>query len=110
CHAAAPSRAARDWDGLMGLYALLLSVPANPAVALNRAVAVGERDGPAGLLEAVDSLPAQPRSHLWHAARADALRRLGRPEEARHELLTAGGLAPSGPERRLLAPRAHAPV
>jgi len=105
CHSTAPSWADTDWDRIIGLYDLLLSVSANPAVALNRAVAVGERDGPAGLLEAVDSLPAQPRSHLWHAARADALRRLGRPEEARHELLTAVDLAPSGPERRLLARR-----
>ena len=71
----------------------------------DRAVAVGERDGSAALLAALDSLPAQPRSHLWHAARADALHRLGRLEEARHELLTAVDLAPTGPERRLLARR-----
>jgi RNA polymerase sigma-70 factor (ECF subfamily) len=104
-HSTAPSWANTDWDRIIGLYDLLLSVSANPAVALNRAVAVGERDGPAAMLEAVDSVPAQPRSHLWHAARAEALGRLGRLEEARHELLTAVDLAPTGPERRLLARR-----
>jgi RNA polymerase sigma-70 factor (ECF subfamily) len=76
-----------------------------PALALNRAVAVGERDGPAAMLETLGTLPGLPLSHLWHAARADALQRLGRLEEARHELLTAVDLAPTGPERRLLARR-----
>jgi len=105
CHSTAPSWADTDWDRIIGLYDLLLSRSANPAVALNRAVAVGERDGPAAMLAAVDALPPQPRSHLWHAARADALQRLGRVEEAGHELLTAIDLAPTGPERRLLARR-----
>ena len=105
CHSTAPSWADTDWGRIIGLYDLLLSLSANPAVALNRAVAVGEHEGPAAMLEALDALPAQPRSHLWHAARADALRRLGRLEEARHELLTAVDLAPTGPERRLLARR-----
>ena len=105
CHSAAPSWADTDWDRIIGLYDLLLSLSANPAVALNRAVAVGERDGPVSMLAALDTLPVQPRSHLWHAARADALHRLGRLEDARHELLDAVDLAPTGPERRLLARR-----
>jgi RNA polymerase sigma-70 factor (ECF subfamily) len=105
CHSTAPSWADTDWDRIIGLYDLLLCLSANPAVALNRAVAMGERDGPAALLAALDALPPQPRSHLWHAARADALRRLGRLEESRHELLTAVDLAPTGPEHRLLAGR-----
>jgi RNA polymerase sigma-70 factor (ECF subfamily) len=105
CHSTAPSWDNTDWDRIVGLYDLLLSLSANPAVALNRAVAVGERDGPAAMLAAVDALPAQPRSQLWHAARADALQRLERLEEAQHELLTAVDLASTGPERRLLARR-----
>jgi RNA polymerase sigma-70 factor (ECF subfamily) len=103
CHSTASSWEGTDWDRIIGLYDLLLCLSANPAVALNRAVAVGERDGPAALLAALD--PPQPRSHLWHAARADAMQRLGRLEESRRELLTAVDLAPTGPERRLLAGR-----
>jgi len=105
CHSTARSWADTDWDRIIGLYDLLLCLSANPAVALNRAVAVGERDGPAAMLAVLDSLPPLPRSHLWHAARADALQRLGRLEEASHELLGAVDLAPTGPERRLLARR-----
>jgi RNA polymerase sigma-70 factor (ECF subfamily) len=56
---------------------LLLSVSANPAVALNRAVAVMERDGPVAGLGALDAVTQMPRSQLWHASRAEALRRLG---------------------------------
>ena len=105
CHSTAPSWADTDWDRIIGLYDLLLSVSANPAVALNRAVAIGEQDGPVAMLAALDAIPPLPRSHLWHAARADALRQLGRLEEASHELVTAVDLAPTGPERRLLAGR-----
>jgi RNA polymerase sigma-70 factor, ECF subfamily len=75
------------------------------AVALNRAVAVGERDGPAAMLRELGAIAAEPRSHLWHAAQADALRRLGQAEPARQELHLALEQAPSGPERRLLARR-----
>jgi predicted RNA polymerase sigma factor len=83
-----------------------------PAVALNRAIAIGERDGPAAQLAALDASAADAsagdpgqRSHWWHAARADALRRLGRIPQAREELRTAAELATSAPERRLLAVR-----
>jgi predicted RNA polymerase sigma factor len=82
CHCTAPSRAETDWDRIVGLYALLLTVSANPAVALNRAVAVGQRDGPAAMLDALDAITAMPRSHLWHAGRADALHRLGLDDQA----------------------------
>ncbi len=105
CHSTAPSWADTDWDRIVGLYDLLLEASANPAVALNRAVAVGHRDGPAAMLDAVDAITATPRSHLWHAARADALHRLGRDDGARRELRQALALAPSGPERALLARR-----
>jgi RNA polymerase sigma-70 factor (ECF subfamily) len=105
CHSTAPSWADTDWDRIVGLYDLLLAVSANPAVALNRAVAVGQRDGPGAMLDALDAITAMPRSHLWHAARADALHRLGLDDQARQELHLALDLAPSGPERRLLARR-----
>jgi RNA polymerase sigma-70 factor, ECF subfamily len=77
----------------------------NPFVELNRAVAVIERDGPAAGLDALDAIGGLAASHLWRAARADALGRLGRLDEARAELLVARDAAPTGPERRLLADR-----
>jgi RNA polymerase sigma-70 factor, ECF subfamily len=105
CHTTAPSWPETDWDRIVSLYDLLLAVSANPAVALNRAVAVGQRNGPAAMLETLDAITAMPRSHLWHTARADALHRLGQDNRARQALRQALDLAPSGPERRLLARR-----
>ena len=105
CHSTAPSYADTDWDRIVGLYDLLLSVSANPAVALNRAVAVAERDGPAAGLAALDAITGMARSHLWHAARAEALRGLGDTGRARDALRQALELAPTAPERRLLARR-----
>lgn len=110
CHAVAPSWPDTDWDRIIGLYDLVLAGSANPAVALNRAVAVAQREGPAAGLDALDRIGGLSRSHLWHAARADALERLGRPGDARQELTAAAGLAPTGPEQRLLARRLGALV
>jgi RNA polymerase sigma-70 factor (ECF subfamily) len=110
CHARALSWADTDWTRIIGLYDLILGVSANPVVALNRAVAVAQRDGPAAGLAALDGAGGMPRSHLWHAARADALERLGRADEARRELGVAAALAPTGPEQRLLARRLDALV
>jgi RNA polymerase sigma-70 factor, ECF subfamily len=104
-HSTSPGWSDTDWDRIISLYDLMLRISPNPAVALNRAVAVGERDGPAAMLRELDAIVASPRSHLWHAARADALRRLGRPGPARQELALALAEAPTGPERRLLASR-----
>jgi RNA polymerase sigma-70 factor, ECF subfamily len=103
CHSTATRWEDTDWDRIISLYDLLLRLSPNPAVQLNRAVAVGERDGPAAMLQALDETPS--RSHLWHAARAEALRRLGRPGPATAELRRALAAAPTGPERRLLARR-----
>jgi len=105
CHSTAPSYQDTDWDRIVGLYDLLLSLSANPAVTLNRAVAVAERDGPTAGLAALDAITAMTRSHLWHAARAEALRRLGDTGPARDALRQALELAPTNPERRLLARR-----
>jgi len=105
CHSTAPSYQDTDWDRIVGLYDLLLSLSANPAVTLNRAVAVAERDGPTAGLAALDAITAMTRSHLWHAARAEALRHLGDTGPAREALRQALELAPTNPERRLLARR-----
>ena len=77
----------------------------NPVVALDRAVAITERDGPEHGLAALEAIVGMERSQLWHAALADDLRRLGRAAEAAGELETAAALAPPEGERRLLLAR-----
>jgi RNA polymerase sigma-70 factor (ECF subfamily) len=105
CHSTAPAWADTDWDQIVGLYDLVLRLTSNAAVSLNRAVAIGERDGPADMLTALDAISGLDKSHLWHAARADALAKLGQGEEAAAALRTAIDLAPTAPERRLLSSR-----
>jgi RNA polymerase sigma-70 factor, ECF subfamily len=104
-HCTAVSWSETDWDRIIELYDLLGSTGANPVVALNRAVAVTERDGPEHGLAALEAIVGLERSHLWHAALADNLRRLGRTAEAAGELETAASLAPTDGERRLLLSR-----
>ena len=104
-HSTATSWSETDWDRIIELYDLLGSAGANPVVALNRAVAVTERDGPEHGLAALEAIVGLELSHLWHAALADNLRRLGRTTEAAGELETAASLAPTEGERRLLHSR-----
>ncbi|MEU8230078.1 RNA polymerase sigma factor [Actinoplanes sp. NPDC048967] len=80
-HSAAPSVAATDWPAVVQLYDQLLALAPSPVVALNRAVAVAEVSGPAAALPLVEALDLG-QYHLFHAVRADLLRRLGRAEEA----------------------------
>jgi RNA polymerase sigma-70 factor (ECF subfamily) len=73
-------------------------------VALNRAIAIGEIEGPAALLEALDALaPDLDTYHLMHAARGSALRRLGRREAAKAAYARAAHLAATEMDRRFLA-------
>jgi RNA polymerase sigma-70 factor (ECF subfamily) len=83
-HSDAPIAAATDWQQILRLYDQLIAVAPSPVVALNRAVAVAETDGPAAALALVDGLaPASLGGYyLFHAIRADLLRRLGRRSEA----------------------------
>jgi RNA polymerase sigma factor (sigma-70 family) len=104
-HSTALSWQETDWGRIVGLYDLLGSITANPVVALNRAIAVTERDGPEAGLAALKTIVGLEYSHLWHAALADNLRRLGRPGDAAGELQTAVTLAPGDAERRLLQGR-----
>lgn len=71
-----------DWAQIVQLYDQLVAVSPTPVVALNRAVAVAEMDGPDVALAIVDRLDLDGY-HAWHATRADLLRRLGRSTEAR---------------------------
>ena len=106
CHAAAPTSDATDWAEIDRLYALLVEVHPNPVVEMNAAVARAEVDGPAAGLATLDRVDLAARSHLWHAARAEMLRRLQRTDEARAALDLAIEAAPTDAERRLLDRRA----
>lgn len=70
-----------DWRQIVQLYDQLMALTPTPVVALNRAVAVAEVGGPAAALDLVDGLDLD-RFYLFHAVRADLLRRLGRDAEA----------------------------
>jgi len=107
-HVAAPNAAATDWHEIVALYDVLRRVDRSPVVALNRAVALGMRDGAAAGLSAIDLVlgeGALEQYHLAHAARADMLRRLGRPAEARAAYERALELARQPSERRFLEAR-----
>jgi RNA polymerase sigma-70 factor (ECF subfamily) len=107
-HASAPGAADTDWQQIAALYDTLLAINPSPVVELNRAVAVAMRDGPGAGLTLIDAILNRgdlADYHLAHAARADLLRRLGRPEEARHAYERALALAQQTPERRFLQMR-----
>jgi RNA polymerase sigma-70 factor, ECF subfamily len=80
-HSDAPTAAATDWRQILRLYDQLASLAPGPVVALNRAVAVAEVAGPQAALALVDDLDLGDY-HVFHAIRADLLRRLGRHREA----------------------------
>jgi len=80
-HSDAPAAAATDWQQILQLYDQLLALTPSPVVALHRAVAVAEVEGPDAALALVDGLDLGGY-HLFHAIRAHLLRRLGRTAEA----------------------------
>ena len=105
-HAAAPSWRATDWATIVDLYDALHRLEPTPVVALNRALAVAERDGPAAALAQVEPLAERLGGyHLFHAARAELLRRIGRGEDARAADRRALELTDNPAERRLLRER-----
>jgi RNA polymerase sigma-70 factor (ECF subfamily) len=94
----------RDWLQIAALYGQLADVDRSPVVALNRAVAVGEADGPAAGLALLDRVEL-PGYRYLHSARAELLRRLGRVAEAREEYRRAAELSDDAAERRLFERR-----
>jgi RNA polymerase sigma-70 factor (ECF subfamily) len=95
-----------DWAAIAALYRRLSDLTPSPVVELNRAVAVAMAEGPARGLELTETLAGELDTyHLFHAARADLLRRLERRDEARDAYRRALELAPSGPERDFLTRR-----
>ena len=107
-HDEAPDVATTDWPQVVALYDVLLRLTPSPVVALNRAVAVAMRDGPAIGLDVIDRLAAAPELrgyHLLPAARADLLARAGRPAEAAQAYRAALELVGNEPERIYLTRR-----
>ncbi len=107
-HAEAPTPAQTDWNEIVGLYDVLLSRDPSPVIELNRAVAVGMRDGPEAGLKLVDEILNRgdlQDYRLAHAARAEFCRRLGRAKDARASYKRALALARQEPERRFLERR-----
>ena len=103
-HSDAAVAAATDWDQILQLYDQLMVIAPSPVVALNRAVAVAEVHGPAAALTLVDGLDLD-RYYLYHAIRADLLRRLGRPGEAARAYTAALALTGNAAERGYLTAR-----
>jgi len=105
-HADAARATDTDWKQIAGLYDLLVATHPSPVVALNRAAAVSMAQGPAAALPLVDALEEQLAGyHLWHATRADLLRRLGRTNEAIAAYRRAHELAQNETERQFLERR-----
>lgn len=100
-HAQAPAADRTDWPAVVRMYNLLFDATPTPVVALNRAVAVAEAEGPAAALEIVDALDLTG-FHLYHATRAELLRRLGRTAESATAYRAALERVGNEPERRFL--------
>jgi RNA polymerase sigma-70 factor (ECF subfamily) len=105
-HSDAPTLAATDWRQIVALYDQLMVLAPSPVVALHRAVALAEveAEGPEAALALVDGLDLDGY-HLWHAIRADLLRRLGRDDDAVLAYDAAIELAGNATERDFLARR-----
>ena len=107
-HAEAESVAGTDWNRIVGLYDLLLRLDPSPVGALNRAAAIGQRDGAKAGLEAVEAAlrdSALDNYPLAHAALADMHRRLGQDEAAAASYRRALALTQQPAERRFLERR-----
>ena len=108
CHAGAPRPEDTDWPRIAGLYARLLEQRPTPIVALNHAAAVAMADGPDAGLRLLEPLAEDlDEYHLFHSARADLLRRAGRPEAA-DAYRRALELVSNDTERRYLERRLQA--
>jgi RNA polymerase sigma-70 factor (ECF subfamily) len=106
-HSDAPTSAATDWRQILQLYDQLVSIAPGQIAVLNRAVAVAEVDGPHTALTLVDRLDLD-RYHLFHAIRADLLRRLGRHQEAALAYEAAISRCENAAERAFLQRRREA--
>jgi RNA polymerase sigma-70 factor, ECF subfamily len=106
-HADAVTFADTDWPQIVALYDHLLALDPSPVVALNRAIAVAEVDGPQAGLALIDALDGLDRYHPFHAARGELLVRTGDVDQAHEVLLRAAALAPTDATRQHLRHRAE---
>lgn len=104
-HAAAASAEDTDWAQIAALYGELAQIDPSPVVLLNRAVAVGMSAGPEHGLALIEELCGLDRYYLFHAARADLLRRLGFASAAAEAYRRALALTANGAERAYLERR-----
>jgi RNA polymerase sigma-70 factor, ECF subfamily len=103
-HCDAGSFEATDWPQIVALYDHLFSVMPTPVVALNRAIAIAEVEGPGVALTTLDTIaPDLDNYHLMHAARGTMLRRLGQQDAARAAFERAAHLAATEADRQFLA-------
>jgi RNA polymerase sigma-70 factor (ECF subfamily) len=108
CHALAPSYPDTDWSAVLSWYDVLLTVQDTAVVRLNRAVAVGEQQGPGAGLAEVDAVTGLEEYALWHAARAELLARLARTDEARAAYAAALALPQNAAQHAHLRQRLRA--
>ena len=106
-HSDAPTAAATDWGQVLALYDQLMAIAPSPVVALHRAVAAAEVQGPRAALDLVEGLDLDGY-HLFHAVRADLLRRLGRDAEAARAYEAAIAGTGNAAERAFLEGRRRA--
>jgi RNA polymerase sigma-70 factor (ECF subfamily) len=105
-HAGAPSYAETDWSEIIALYDALMRQQPTPVVALNRSLALAELHGPEAALREIEPLGERLAGyHLYHAARGELLRRLGRGAEAAEAIQRALALTENPAERQLLQKR-----
>lgn len=105
-HSGARSWEETDWGRIVGIYDALLPLTGSPVVALNRAVAVAQADGPREGLAALEGLEATLDGyHVFHASRGEMLRLAGEPGPARTDLERALTLATNPAERKLIEAR-----
>lgn len=104
-HAEAASAESTDWEQVVSLYSVLFQVEPSPIIALNRAVAIAMRDGPAKGLAILDTLSDDKTLsayHLYHSARGELLRRIGDLAQSVAAFERALNLATLAPEQRFL--------
>jgi RNA polymerase sigma-70 factor (ECF subfamily) len=107
-HASAPSAAETRWNEIVQLYDVYMQIAPSPVVALNRAIAIAEHEGPASGLSALASIEGAERLRdypFYAAARGELELRARRPEAARAHFEAALVLARSDAERRFLQRR-----
>jgi RNA polymerase sigma factor (sigma-70 family) len=111
CHAEAPTWEDTDWTQVVVLYDMLLHLAPSPVIRLNRAIALRYVAGPQEALAELDRLASALESHhLYHAARAELLRELGMPQQARLADRRALDLTTNPAQRETLHQRIGEPV